>query len=240
MGLLAALLLLGGLFQEQAQHPPSSPDKQLAVNPPVPAASTPRTLRIPRVERPPKLEEFETMEPSRHDLVKVTGFIQHSPTDGSPATQSTDVYMGYDHQNLYVVWVCFDREPGKIRAHRSRRENIFDDDYGEITLDTFHDQRHGLVSAPTRWASRQMGCGRKTATAMIPPGTRCGIPPASSLGAAMWCSSPFPSAACVSAAEKLVPPGVSRWRAISRAPMKAITGRASAAAFRDCSTRKQR
>ena len=140
MGLLAAVLLLGGLFQEQAQHPPSSPDK-----PAVPAVSTPRTLRIPRVERPPKLEEFETMEPSRHDLVKVTGFIQHSPTDGSPATQRTDVYMGYDHQNLYVVWVCFDREPGKIRAHRSRRENIFDDDYVEITLDTFHDQRHGLV-----------------------------------------------------------------------------------------------
>lgn len=103
------------------------------------------TIKIPFIARPPKMEEFETMQPSRSDMVKITGFIQQYPTDGAQPTQRTEVYMGYDHQNLYVVWLCFDKEPGKIRAHMARREVIFDDDYVEITLDTFHDQRRGLV-----------------------------------------------------------------------------------------------
>lgn len=85
------------------------------------------------------------MEPVRADMAKVSGFIERDPTDGAEPTQRTDVYLGYDNQNLYIVWVCFDKEPGKIRAHLSRRENIYDDDYVEVTLDTFHDQRHGLV-----------------------------------------------------------------------------------------------
>ena len=91
------------------------------------------------------MEEFESMEPSRSDLVRLSSFIQQTPKDGEPATQQTVVYMGYDHQNLYVVWLCFDKEASKIRAHLSRREDIFNDDYVEIILDTFHDQRRGLV-----------------------------------------------------------------------------------------------
>ena len=125
---------------------PATPDKPLTVNAGAPIIKAPtRTIQIPFIARPPKMEEFESMQPSRNDLVKVSGFIQQVPTDGAQPTQQTDVYMGYDHQNLYVVWLCFDKEPGKIRAHLSRRENIFDDDYVEITLDTFHDQRRGLV-----------------------------------------------------------------------------------------------
>src|SRR5579864_5069692 len=125
---------------------PATPDKPLTVNAGAPIIKAPtRTIQIPFIARPPKMEEFESMQPARADMVKITGFIQQFPTDGAQANQRTEVYMGYDHQNLYVVWLCFDKEPGKIRAHRSRRENIFDDDYVEITLDTFHDQRRGLV-----------------------------------------------------------------------------------------------
>ena len=85
------------------------------------------------------------MRPERTDMVRVSDFIALHPIDGSLPTQRTDVYMGYDSHSLYIVWVCFDKEPEKIRAHLGRRENIFDDDYVEMTLDTFHDQRHGLV-----------------------------------------------------------------------------------------------
>src|SRR5579871_2187538 len=124
---------------------PAAPAKPSAVNPAAIIQPVKGTIMIPFLSRPPKMEEFESMEPARSDMAKVSGFIQQSPNDGEQATQRTDVYMGYDHQNLYVVWLCFDKEPGKIRAHMSRRENIFDDDYVEITLDTFHDQRRGLV-----------------------------------------------------------------------------------------------
>jgi hypothetical protein len=148
MGVFATLLFVTAFFQDQ---PANSSSATAAAKDVVPHAVRPvsiasKLVHIPRVERPPKIEEFEAMEePSRRDLLKISGFVQRSPNDGQDPTQRTDVYLGFDHQNLYVVWLCFDKEPGKIRAHMSRRENIYDDDYVEVMLDTFHDQRHALV-----------------------------------------------------------------------------------------------
>jgi hypothetical protein len=112
-------------------------------------ASAAASVRIPRVSNPPRLEDFEDMAPRGNatQLAKVTDFIQQQPSDGKPATQRTDVYLGYDSANLYMVWVCWDTDPHAIRAHMTRREAVTppDDDYVEMTLDTFHDQRHGFL-----------------------------------------------------------------------------------------------
>ena len=106
-------------------------------------------VRIARVSAPPRLEDFEDMTPRGNStqLAKVTDFIQQQPSDGKPATQRTDVYLGYDTANLYMVWVCWDKDPHAIRGHLTRREAVTppDDDYVELTLDTFHDQRHGFL-----------------------------------------------------------------------------------------------
>ncbi len=111
------------------------------------AASVPR-LEIPRVERPPALEDFEGMRPGSEvakRMAKVEGFLQRVPTDGAPVSERTEVYLGYDQQHLYAVFVCFDREPGKIRARMSTRNEIFSDDFVTIQLDTFRDQRRAYV-----------------------------------------------------------------------------------------------
>jgi hypothetical protein len=106
-------------------------------------------VRIPRVSSPPRLEDFQDMTPrgASTQLAKVTDFIQQQPSDGKPATQRTDVYLGYDAANLYLIWVCWDKDPQAIRGHLTRREAVTppDDDYVELTLDTFHDQRHGFL-----------------------------------------------------------------------------------------------
>jgi Domain of unknown function (DUF5916) len=106
-------------------------------------------VRIPRVTNAPRLEDFEDMTPRGNStqLAKVTDFVQQSPSDGKPATQRTEVYLGYDQVNLYMVWVCWDTDPHAIRGHLTRREAVTppDDDYIELTLDTFHDQRHGFL-----------------------------------------------------------------------------------------------
>lgn len=106
-------------------------------------------LQIPRVSRPPKLEDFEEMiaHGVGAELKRVTDFIQNQPSDGQPGTERTDAYLGYDDQSLYIVFVCWDTHHG-VRGHLTRREpsTPFDnDDYIEITLDTFHDQRHGFL-----------------------------------------------------------------------------------------------
>ena len=81
-------------------------------------------------------------------LQKVTNFIQNQPSDGKPATERTEGYMGYDDTNLYVVMVCWDDKRVGVRASLTRREpsTPFDsDDYIEFTLDTFRDQRHAFL-----------------------------------------------------------------------------------------------
>lgn len=78
-------------------------------------------------------------------MARVEGFIQSRPRDGEPSTQRTEGYLGYDAKNFYVVYVCFDSEPEKIRARMARRENAWGDDWVELTLDTYHDQRRGYV-----------------------------------------------------------------------------------------------
>lgn len=104
-------------------------------------------LHIPHLEKRPAIADFITMQPSDAvvgKMLKVEGFIQRDPKDGSPISQKTAVYLGYTDQNLYVVCVCFDSEPDKIRAHMVRREQINDDDQFGFVLDTFNDRKNGL------------------------------------------------------------------------------------------------
>jgi hypothetical protein len=104
-------------------------------------------LVIPRVPRPPTLEEFLDMEPPS-DLVEhlalAEGMIQQNPIDGEPASQRTEIYLGYDEINMYVIFVAFDDEPEKVRAHMSPRENFFGDDTVEVQFDTYRDERRAF------------------------------------------------------------------------------------------------
>src|SRR6478736_609113 len=114
------------------------------------AYAEPPAIRIPRIAAPPTLADFESMRPTAHiaeHMLKVSGFIAREPADGAQPTQDTDVYLAYDDRNLYAVFMCWDKEPDKIRARMTRREDIFSDDSAEIMIDTFNDARRGYVFA---------------------------------------------------------------------------------------------
>jgi hypothetical protein len=103
---------------------------------------------IRRLDRTPLLEDFLEMRPPADlagQLVRVEGLIQGRPEDGRPASQRTQIYLGYDATRLYVVFVAFDDEPEKLRANLSRRERITDDDTVEIMIDSFHDRRRAFA-----------------------------------------------------------------------------------------------
>jgi Domain of unknown function (DUF5916) len=113
------------------------------------AKATP-SIQIPRISFVPTLGDFAGMEPGPRvadHMSRVTGFIAREPADGAAPTQPTDAYLAYDERNLYAVFVCWDKEPGKIRARMTRREDIFSDDSAEIMIDTFHDSRHAYAFA---------------------------------------------------------------------------------------------
>ncbi len=105
-------------------------------------------VEIPRVSKPPALEDFLEMKPSAEwegKLAKVEGFIQRLPSDGAPSTQRTEVYLGYDDENLYTLFVCFDSEPNKVRARHAPRDILYGDERVDLFLDTFNDQRRAYV-----------------------------------------------------------------------------------------------
>jgi hypothetical protein len=108
----------------------------------------PAPLRIPRLQQPPTLADFTDMQLGGEfegQMMRVTEFTQQRPRDGQPASQRTEAYIGYDDKNLYIGFICFDDEPNKVRARMERRENAFDDDFVEVTLDTYHDRRRGYM-----------------------------------------------------------------------------------------------
>jgi hypothetical protein len=115
-----------------------------------PAFAAPPIIQIPRIATAPTLADFEGMHPGAavaEHMLKVSGFIAREPADGAKPTQDTDVYLAYDAHNLYAVFICWDKEPDKIRARMTRREDIFSDDSAEIMIDTFNDARRGYAFA---------------------------------------------------------------------------------------------
>ncbi len=139
------LLMLFGLVSRAASVRQTSQSQ--TASPAQPAASDQQrlVLRIPRVSIPPKIEDYIDGR-SRSEDLKVTGFRQREPQDGVPITQETTAYLSYDDKHLYVIFVCKD-EPGKVRAHMSKRENTGNDDAVAITIDTFHDRRRAYLFA---------------------------------------------------------------------------------------------
>jgi hypothetical protein len=143
---VAAVLLLWLVLIPSASAKDKTGEADNAVQP-VPVEQKFATLHIPRLELRPTITDFLEMQPSAAfagKMLRVDGFLQRDPKDGSPISQKTEVYLGYTDKNLYVVCVCFDSEPGKIRARLVRRELINDDDQFGFVLDTFHDRTHGL------------------------------------------------------------------------------------------------
>src|SRR5438876_3186747 len=108
------------------------------------AAEGPR-LTIPRVTRPPRIADFLSMNvpDAPVGMRKIEGFVQRFPNDAEPVTERTVVYVGYDDENLHVVFQCFDREPQRIGAHLVGRD-LFpnDEDSVAIHIDTFRDLKH--------------------------------------------------------------------------------------------------
>ncbi len=105
-------------------------------------------VTIPAIDSVPSLNDFEGMKPSSElarRMAKIDHFVQRNPSNGSAVSQRTEAYVGYTKKNLYVVFLCFDTEPNKIRAHMNRREDIQEDDQIGFMIDSFNDHRHAYT-----------------------------------------------------------------------------------------------
>jgi hypothetical protein len=72
--------------------------------------------------------------------------IQTKPNAGFPASEKTDVRIGYTATTLYVSVVCYDSEPAKLVVSDARRDATLDNtDSFLFILDTFHDGQNGFI-----------------------------------------------------------------------------------------------
>ncbi|MBE0679083.1 MAG: carbohydrate binding family 9 domain-containing protein [Bacteroidales bacterium] len=88
---------------------------------------------------------------------KFDAFITYDPDFGKEMPFGTVAMMSYDESNLYFAFRCFDPEPDKIKASIDSRDNILNDDWVCINLDSFNDQQ-GLYTFYINPYGIQMDC----------------------------------------------------------------------------------
>ena len=76
----------------------------------------------------------------------INQLVQIEPNEGEAATQSTEVRVLYDDQNIYFAFTCFDSDISKLVANEMRRDgrDIHENDNVFVLLDTYNDKRSGF------------------------------------------------------------------------------------------------
>lgn len=79
-------------------------------------------------------------------VVPATGFWQIQPDDGKPATQRTEVFVGFSNDSLYVGVIAHDDDPGAIIVTDSRRDShLGNTDAFLMIIDGLLDRQNGFV-----------------------------------------------------------------------------------------------
>ena len=101
-------------------------------------------VRPSRTETPPTIDGRLDDEAWR-TAAAITDFVQQAPLDGAPATESTEVRIAYDSQNIYLAFHAHYTDRGLMRANRVDRDQANQDDLIAVYFDTFLDQQRAYV-----------------------------------------------------------------------------------------------
>jgi len=95
-------------------------------------------------------------DPAWQNAVFTAQFTQREPLDGAAPTERTEVGILFDQKNIYFGIRCFDSEADKIIAREMRRDaSVDNDDYFEIILGTYRDNRSGYYFITNPKASKR-------------------------------------------------------------------------------------
>ena len=77
------------------------------------------------------------------NAARVTDFTAFQPIEMAEPSVKTEVFVTYDHNYLYLGFRAYD-DPATIRASLSNRDEMFQDDWVGIILDTYGDAVQGF------------------------------------------------------------------------------------------------
>ena len=93
-------------------------------------------FQVKRAMEPPKIDG-DLQDAAWADHVMPTGdWVSYNPLYGTKMPQTTEVHVAHDDRYLYFAFHCIDSEPSKIRTTISRRDNVFNDDWVGLSLDS--------------------------------------------------------------------------------------------------------
>ena len=79
-------------------------------------------------------------------LTPIDQLVQTKPNAGFPATEKTEVRIGYTATTLYLSVVCYDSDPSSLVVSDARRDATLDNtDSFLFILDTYHDRQNGFI-----------------------------------------------------------------------------------------------
>lgn len=102
-------------------------------------------VAVPLTGSPPVIDGILN-EPIWEKAALFGDFIQTNPGDNVAPKHQTEFMMSYDSKHLYMAF-RIKQDRNTVRATLSRRDNIFNDDYVLLYLDTFNDQRQAYIVA---------------------------------------------------------------------------------------------
>lgn len=76
-----------------------------------------------------------------HGALWISDFTQKMPNEGAPPTDSMRLAIFYDDDALYVGARMYSRDPSKLQAPLSRRDNTAQADHLWVSFDSYHDRR---------------------------------------------------------------------------------------------------
>lgn len=114
----------------------------LAPSPAVTASK--KVLTIPKLSHAPKIDGVLDNPLWESEALKIEDFVQLTPKEMAAPSEKTTAYIGYDDKNLYLAFQCSDSDPKKLRSTITNRDNIFDDDWIVIFLDSFKEKRRAF------------------------------------------------------------------------------------------------
>ena len=95
------------------------------------------TIRAVRVNAPVKIDG-ELDEPVWQEAARVSNFAQWNPSNMERPPVDTEAMLAYDDDHLYVALIAYD-DPRTVRASMRDRDQIFQDDFIGLFIDTMGD-----------------------------------------------------------------------------------------------------
>ena len=106
----------------------------------LPAAAWARSGTVGALDAKPVLDGEVSGDPAWEGLAPFTGFKQLQPDNGQPATQRTEVFVGFTEDALHVGVICYDDMAKLVVSNDGFASDSF-----SFVLDTFRSEQTALV-----------------------------------------------------------------------------------------------